>query len=186
MTLWAEWREQRERRRRALAYLRTLLAEPAEADVRWLASHGTDGDLDHARWELRYARRALGLIAAERDALDDRTGSLVAEVLAGSVARDPHVAPEKRPVAARQLNARLSRYTEALSTRGAERSTRLRLALVLLAFAGRHDETPLAVQTRAGDLLAGYLAEANDALRREFGVAALPDDLAPSAARVAG
>jgi hypothetical protein len=34
----------------------------------------------------------------------------------------------------------------------------------------------------AGEVLARYLAESNEALRREFGAAALPEDVPPSAA----
>ena len=68
-----EWTLDREQRRRATTYVSALFAEPSEADVEWLSLHGTDCDTDHARWELRYARRALGLLGAQRDALDDRT-----------------------------------------------------------------------------------------------------------------
>jgi hypothetical protein len=33
----------------------------------------------------------------------------------------------------------------------------------------------------AGEIMSGYLAEANDRLREVYGVAALPEDVAPSA-----
>jgi hypothetical protein len=87
MGLLRRWQAERDLRRRATACARALAREPAEEDVHWLAAHGTAGDLDHARWELRYARRALGLIAAQRDALDDRTASAVAHALAAELAR---------------------------------------------------------------------------------------------------
>ena len=89
------WTLDRDQRRRAASYVAALCAEPAEEDVAWLSEHGTDCDSDHARWELRYARRALGLLAAQRDALDDRTASLVASELARALANDPAIAPGK-------------------------------------------------------------------------------------------
>ncbi len=79
------WREERLLRQRAAAYVRTLSGEPEAADVDGLARDVTRGDVDHARWELRYARRALGLLVAGRDALDDRTASVVARELAASL-----------------------------------------------------------------------------------------------------
>ncbi|MEJ7810498.1 MAG: hypothetical protein WKG32_08845, partial [Gemmatimonadaceae bacterium] len=114
---WVDWRADRALRGRAAAYVGILFEEPRDEDVTWLASHGAGGDADHARWELRYARRALGLLSAERDALDDRTASVVARALASALARDPHVAAGKLRVAERQLNARLRAYGEALGNR---------------------------------------------------------------------
>ena len=81
MPLFARWRAERDLQRKADRYVERLVAEPGDDDVRWLAHAATRGDTDHARWELRYAKRALGLLTAERDALDDRTGSLVARAL---------------------------------------------------------------------------------------------------------
>ncbi|MBI1810184.1 MAG: hypothetical protein HYR75_09830, partial [Gemmatimonadetes bacterium] len=66
--LTAEWRVDRERKRRAGAFLAALRREPDDADVRWLADAAAQGDVDHARWELRYARLALGVLTAQRDA----------------------------------------------------------------------------------------------------------------------
>ena len=74
-----DWRAARMIRTRAAAYVAVLWRDPAPEEAQWLASHSA-GDLDHARWELRYARRALGLLTAQRDALDDRTASVVAPV----------------------------------------------------------------------------------------------------------
>ena len=74
----SEWRSARERQRRTRLVVEGLRREPDEADVAWLADAAADGDADHARWELRYARAALGLIGAQRDALDDRTASELA------------------------------------------------------------------------------------------------------------
>jgi hypothetical protein len=156
-------------------------AEPAESDVRWLSECATRGDADHARWELRYARRALGLLAAQRDALDDRTPSAVARELSASLGREPLIDAAKLAVAQRQFNQRLTAYTEALSERVAAEPTAARLGRALLAFASEGRATGPADVARAGSLLAGYLADAGDALRRVFGAAALPEHLPPSA-----
>jgi hypothetical protein len=181
MGLWQRWRADRLFRQRAARYVGTLLREPTEADVTWLASRGTSGDLDHARWELRYARRALGLVAAERDALDDRTASQVARALTASLGRDRNVAPGKLRVAERQFNARLRGYSEALASREAGRAARARIGEALFGFARPGGVATLEEVERAGEVLAGYLAEANEALRREFGSVTLPEDLPPSA-----
>jgi hypothetical protein len=181
---WRQWRAERARRARAASYIRALQREPSDEDVAWLAAHGTSGDEDHARWELRYARRALGLITAQRDALDDRTASLVARELTASLARDPNVAAARLPIAERQINARLRAYADALTSRDAPRSARERLGETLMGFAGRAGGVAGvasgADDAHAGDILTRYLSEANEALRREFGAAALPDDVAPS------
>ncbi len=187
MSWWQAWREQRQWRRRAASFLRSLQQEPAASDVEWLARHGTAGDADHARWELRYARRALGLLTAQRDALDDRTPSLIARELTHSFATDPNIAADRRVIAERQFNDRLRAYADALERRDASpmEPTRARLGRALLAFAGNtaQDERHT---VRAGDLLAGYLLEANEALRREFGSASLPEDVPPSALQSGG
>ena len=67
--------------RKAEGFAVVLRGEPAAEDVAWLAHAATKGDTDHAAWELRYARRALGVLVAQRDALDDRTGSGVARAV---------------------------------------------------------------------------------------------------------
>jgi hypothetical protein len=181
MGFWQRWQADRALRQRAMLFLRRIEQDPPEADVQWLAGHGTAGDLDHARWELRYARRALGLLAAERDALDDQTASAVARALSESIARDPNIAAEKRGVAERQFNARLRAYGEALAQRLAPEPTGARLGRALLAFAGRTEDLVVEDVARAGELLSGYLTEWNDALRKTFGAASLPEDLPPSA-----
>src|SRR3954451_2761863 len=106
MALLSRWRDDRELHRKATSYVAALMTEPDQADVDWLAGAATKGDLDHARWELRYARRALGLIVAQRDALDDKTGSAVAHALTETIAKDPNVDPNAADIAERQFNAR--------------------------------------------------------------------------------
>ena len=186
MRLWREWREERARRRKAESFAASMHAEPSDAAVRWLAEHGTNGDVDHARWELRYARRALGLLVARRDALDDRTPSLIATVVMERLAQDPGIDPPKRVVAERQFNIRLRAYREAMERRERPVPTAERLAEVLFSFAGK---VALAGEERvraAGEILAGYLAEAHESLRREFGDPSLPDDVLPSTLQAGG
>ena len=184
MRFWRRWREERALRRRAVAYVGVLSAEPAGEDVAWLARLDPGGDSDHARWELRYARRAMGLLVAERDALDDRTASEVGRALAAALRFDPQIAPGKRSVAEQQLNARLAAYADALRERRADEPTAGRLGRVLLTFttgAERARASTAADVARAGETLSRYLLEANEALRESFGVATLPEDVAPSA-----
>jgi hypothetical protein len=173
------WRESRERKRRARAYVRHLVVEPAEAQVRELASVA-DHDDDHARWEWRYARRALGLITAERDALDDRTSADVARALEDAWDVDPHVAPDRRPLADRQLNERIAAYRAATLDRTSEEALGDRLARVLLHFAGAEapDARALALMATA---IAECAAECNAQLRATYGEASLPPDVKPSA-----
>lgn len=180
MPLFARWRAERELQRKAEAYVAALFREPDQADVEWLARSATRGDLDHAQWELRYARRALGLIAAQRDALDDRTASLVAKEIAGAFDRDEHIAAEMVETAERQFNARLSAYRDGLAAK-AGAPTPIRMGQTLFAFAGGNFKLQDANIVRAGELLGNYLAEANTALRENFGTAVLPENVPPSA-----
>jgi hypothetical protein len=182
LPLTPEWRAARVRKRKAVAFLETVRKEPDEADVAWLANAAARGDHDHARWELRYARLALAVLAAQRDALDDRTGSDVVAALGETLATDERVDPMMLELAGRQLNDRLSGYKEALLARGGAAGTGERLGRVLLAFASdgaRSAGTPL---PRAVELLSAYITEANEALRVVYGEAALPEHLPPSEA----
>jgi hypothetical protein len=180
MPLFARWRAERDLARKAASFVAAIFREPDDADVAWLASSATRGDSDHARWELRYARRALGLIAAQRDALNDRTASIVAREISEAFDRDQNVAAGKVETAERQFNARLSAYRDGLAAK-AGAPTPIRMGQTLFAFAGgsfkRQDENIV----RAGELLATYLAEANEALRESFGAATLPENVPPSA-----
>lgn len=169
----------RDARRRADGYVRAIWAEPGDDTVHWLADTATGGDLDHARWELRYARRALGLLVAQRDALDDRTGSLVARAATEAMAADPAVAVSAAALAERQFNDRLAAYRDALQQRSAEPAG-TRLGRVLLVFAGSVRAARGAGLEPAGLLLAGWLDDANAALRQAFGTAELPEDERPS------
>jgi hypothetical protein len=181
LRLWREWRAERDREQRAASYVRTLYHEPSDPDATLLAEL-SGADPDHARWELRYARRAIGLLVAERDALDDRTASLVARALSNAQDRDPHVDPARRELANRQLNERLRAYADALTLRGAADPPLDRIAATMLRFAGCAPSVAKdrdAVR-RMSAVLSVYRVHANDALRSAFGAAALPDDLPPS------
>lgn len=180
MPILGKWREDREMQRKADTYVATLMREPEAADVEWLARTATKGDADHARWELRYARRALGLIVAQRDALDDKTGSLVARTLADAVARDRSVDASTIEIAERQFNARISAYRDGLDSRASGTPVAKRLGQTLFAFSGGAFRDAAEDVARGGELLTAYAAAANESLREAFGTAQLPEDVAPS------
>jgi hypothetical protein len=165
-----------------MAFLAAVRREPDEADVAWLATAAARGDQDHARWELRYARIALAVLTAQRDALDDRTGSDVVAALGETLAQDQRVDPMMLELVGRQLNDRLSGYKEALVARGGPVGTGERLGRVLLAFASDGARSAGAPLPRAVELLSAYIGEANEALRTVYGEAALPEHLPPSEA----
>jgi hypothetical protein len=178
--LFDEWRSEWRMKRGVGAYVEALMAEPDDNDVAWLASAACGGDVDRAAWELRYARRALGLVVAQRDALDDRTGSLVARELGEALQGDRHIAPSMLELASRQFNDRLATYRDVLTARSPAEGVASRLGRALLFIAGtaRASDDMLA---HAGDVLVRYVGEANEALRRSFGAPSLPDDIPPSA-----
>lgn len=175
-----EWRAARDRQQRARRYVAAALAEPDAADVTWLAGAATAGDEDHARWELRYARMAVSTFVAERDALDDRTGSEVAAALRGALESDDRIAADLLPLAERQFADRATGYREAFFSRGGAAGTDQRLGRVLLAFASDGARTGGSPLGRATALLAAYVEAAQAALRDAYGEAHLPDDVAPS------
>jgi hypothetical protein len=174
VSVFADWRAARERRQRASSYLATLLPEPVESDVRWLSTMQPDGAI--ARRELRFARRAIGLIVAERDALDDRTASDVAHELALVIRAEA----QRRPEDGRLWSERWRAYSGALTVRGVAEAPAARLARVLLAGAGV--EQPTTEQhVRATQWVLAARSQANEALRSAFGVASMPEDVKPSA-----
>jgi hypothetical protein len=178
MNRWTPQRADRAWERRAAAFVSTLMTEPDPTAVEQLTAVG-DRDTDHARWELRYLRRAIGLLIAGRDALDDRTASMVGHALARAVEQDPSAAPAMRVVSAAQFNARLRVYRDIVGQRGATRTPVSRIGEALVEFAGGTvaDER----SAWASNWVAAELDRCNEALRQEFGTAELPDDVAPSA-----
>ncbi|HYW33265.1 MAG TPA: hypothetical protein VE869_17315 [Gemmatimonas sp.] len=177
MGMLNEWRAGRERRRRSATYLVALLQAPSPSDVEWLSR--LSGNASTAAQELMFARRAIGLIVAERDALDDRTASDVAHQLADVVVREARDAPARGRAWAERWRA----YTGALAVRGETDAPATRLARVLLAGAGL--ESPGAdAMARATLYVSSTRTQANEALRAVFGVASLPEDVRPSAIRL--
>ena len=179
MALFKEWRTARQLQRKAEQFVAALGGEPSQDDTTWLASVATRGDEDHARWELRYARRAIGLLIAQRDALDDRTASIVARALSEAFEKDERIDRDRRYLAERQFNARLSAYRDALGARVTDSTARL--GQTLLAFSGGSFRDVDANVRRAGNVLTEYEKEANESLRAVFGTAALPEHVPPSA-----
>lgn len=180
MRFFRSFRDERALVSRSAAYADALMQEPAADDVEWLGGSATRGDADHARWELRYLRRAIGVLVAQRDALDDRTHSQVLRALLQRMGRDPHVDAELRELADRQFNARLSAYRDAFILRG-HGSPAMRVAQNLLAFSGGPIRAADPIVQRGAQLVSGYLSSANESLRQAFGTAELPEDVVPSA-----
>jgi hypothetical protein len=180
MRLFRSFRDDRALLKRSAAYAAVLMQEPAADDVEWLAREATRGDVDHARWELRYARRSIGILVAQRDALDDRTPSEVLRALLHRMHKDPNVDDALRDLAERQFNARLGAYRDAFGAKG-HGTPALRVAQNMLAFAGGPIRGDDPVVQRGAQLVAEYLAQANEALRASLGDVALPEDVSPSA-----
>lgn len=176
--LFDEWRSEWRLKKGLAAYVSALMSEPDESDVAWLAAAACAGDVDRAAWELRYARRALGLVVSQRDALDDRTSSLVARELAVALQADRNVAPVMLKVAERQFNDRLTAYRDVLTSRMSGEGTGARLGRTLLQIAGNPGASDDMV-ARAGDMLARFVGESNEALRHAFGAPTLSSDPLP-------
>ncbi len=158
---------------RAQQYVQHAMTDPPVADVAWLASVATGGDEDRAAWELRYLRRALALLVAQRDALDDRTGSQVAHALTEALAADRRVAAPMVQLVTRQFNERLSAYREMMALRGVPDGPTERVARTLLLLSGctRLEESHV---QRGAALVQEWLDAATAALRAAFGEARLP------------
>lgn len=176
MSILNDWRVARERRKRATIYLRAITQHVAPSDVEWLTKLTSGHDIPLATRELQFARRAIGLIVAERDALDDRTASDVAHQLAGVISAEAR----QDTVAGRAWSERWRAYAGALAARGSAESPAARLARVMLLGAGV--EQPTAEQlVRATQYILAVRTGANEALRTAYGSASLPDDVRPSA-----
>lgn len=179
------WRKERERTRLAGVMAAGLRREPEGTDVVWLAEAACDGDQDHARWELRYARAALGLLLAQRDALDDRTAAEIAAALTATFEEDPRIAADRRDLAAQQFNERLLGYREAMQLRGGPITAQDAMGRCLLAFASDGARTAGAPLAYAIELLERYADQAAALLRTTYGEAQLPEDVPPSVLRKA-
>jgi hypothetical protein len=172
--LFRSFRNDRALLRSSAVYAAALMQEPEATDTDWLSTVATRGDGDHAQWELRYLRRALGVLVAQRDALDDRTPSEVLRALLHRMQKDQNV-----DGAERQFNARLSAYRDAFTSRG-HGTPAIRVAQNLLAFSGGPIRADDPVVQRGAVLVSEYLAASNAALQSSFGKAQLPEDVQPS------
>jgi hypothetical protein len=152
-----------------------MLREPDDAIVGLLESAPGGAA---ARRELRFALLALGLIVAERDALDDQTASDVSHqlqpLLAAEAKRDPEVG--------RLWPERWRAYTAALALRGSPEAPAVRLARVLLEAVQVPAPTPAQLE-RVTAFVQENRSALNEALRAVFGAASLPEDVRPSALR---
>ena len=178
MSILSEWRTSRDRRKRAAVYLSSIMQPVPQADITWLTTVADGKSSDLASRELRFARRAIGLIVAERDALDDRTASDVAHQLATVIGNEAR----HDAVAGRAWSERWRAYTSALAARGSVESPAARLARVMLAGSGLADPTAEQL-VRATQYILAVRTGANEALRTAYGSASLPEDVRPSAMR---
>lgn len=177
MGIFAEWRAARAQRRQAETYVTGRLAPPLADDVAWLTSLNRDRAI--AVRELEFARRAVGLAVSERDALDDRTAALVAHALTAAL-RGGRTSASERDQG--EWTHRWRTYSEALAARGSSEPPAVRMARVLLSSAGI-DSPDHDMLERAAQIIRADRVAANEALRDVFGVASLPEDVAPSALR---
>ena len=178
MSVFAEWKASRERRQRASSYLASLLHDARLEDAEWFRNIAREQGGDAAGRELRLAKRAIGLIVAERDALDDRTASDVAHLLADVIRGETRQDATAGSVWAERWRG----YSAALTERGVPEAPAARIARVLLAALGV-DAPSREPHMRATQWVLSTRSEANEALRAAFGVASLPDDIKPSALR---
>jgi hypothetical protein len=168
---------QEKKRRQALGerYVEALLKAASADDVQWLAREGAKMEA-LARIELAYAQRAIGLIVAERDALDDQTAADVSHALDAVVAKE---ARSQRETAG-AWNEHWRDYADALAARGRAEPPLGRIARVLLRRCGVLEPTAEQL-ARAVRIVTAFRHTANDALRAVYGSASLPEDRAPSA-----
>lgn len=87
-------------------------------------------------------------------------------------------------LAERQFNARLSAYRDAFTSKG-QGSPSMRVAQNLLAFSGGPIRTDDPAVRQGTEVVRRYLLESNASLRKSFGDATLPEDVAPSKAAIA-
>lgn len=167
---------QEKRRRQGLAerYVAALLRPASDAEVVWLSEAG-GGSAERAMRELAYAQRAIGLIVAERDALDDQTAADVSHALDAVVARESR----ERRGQVEEWAAHWRDYAEALAARGRAEPPLGRIARVLLRRVGVVE--PTAEQLSRGvTVVTAFRHAANDVLRAVYGSASLPEDRPPS------
>ncbi len=175
MGILANRREQRRRQALAERYLNTVLHDPSAEELSWLMqASGASREL--ALIELAFSQKAIGLIVAERDALDDQTAADVSHAIDAIVAREARV----RQGVLEEWHAHWSEYHDALDARGRSESPLTRIARVLLRRCGTPEPQPGQLD-RALRIVTTFRHSANEALRDAFGLASLPEDRPPSA-----
>ncbi len=168
---------QEKRRRQGLAerYVAALLRPAAADDVAWLSAAG-GGSAERSTRELAFAQRAIGLIVAERDALDDLTAADVSHALDAVVASEARA----RSGEVAEWSAHWRDYADAMAARGRAEPPLGRIARVLLRRVGVAE--PDADQLARGvNIVTAFRHSANDVLREVYGSATLPEDRPPSA-----
>ncbi len=175
MKILAEWKAEKERRRRAMAYLSSILLNEPSSEADWFVAISSKDKVQVAR-ELQLARRAIALIVAERDALDDRTAADVSHVLVPLISKEKQIDPS----AGNQWVDRWLAYSAALSARGMSEPPPARIARVLLQAVGVGAPNAEQVE-RATRWVITIRGIANESLRAAFGAASLPEDIKPSA-----
>lgn len=175
MGILADRREQRRRQALAERYLDNVLHDPSADELSWLMqASGASREL--ALIELAFSQKAIGLIVAERDALDDQTAADVSHAIDAIVAREALV----RRGVIEEWHAHWAEYHDALEARGRAEPPLKRIARVLLRRCGTPEPQPEQL-ARAERLVTTFRHAANEALREAFGVASLPEDRPPSA-----
>jgi hypothetical protein len=174
MGFLAQRRAKRRRQVAAEQYLTALLLPPDVDDVRWLQSW-TGVERQVVERELVFAQRAMGLIVAERDALDDQTAADVAHAIDALVATE---SPASRDPKAEWVEHWME-YRDALTMRGRAEPPLRRIARVVLRRVGVH-EPGSAQLVRAVGMVTRYQNAAHAALTAAFGAAHLPEDRVPS------
>ena len=174
MGFLANRREARKRQEAAERYLAVALQPGDPADVAWL-SEIAGASSSAAERELAFAQRAIALIVAERDALDDRTAADVAHAIDALTEREARTRAGERDVWLDHWRE----YADALAARGRHEPPLRRIARVLLRRLGVTDPGSPQLVRVVGIVTRDRMA-ANEALREAFGTASLPEDRAPS------
>lgn len=171
---WTAWRAARDRRRRLSVYLDQVLRAPTPGQLDWLSTCAEPARA--AERELLFLRRALGLLVAEQDTLDDRTLSEVAHHLA------PVLQSESRsePAIGQLWVERWHQYRQTVAVRGVAEMPAARMARVLLSAAGIPAPTGEQLRT-AMQVVTDTRLQLNTTLRHAFGGRDLPIDVRPSA-----
>lgn len=175
MGVLAEWRAARERRNRASQFIEAVRHAAEAQGLPWIMTRAQNPG--EARFELTDAVRAIALIVAERDSLDDRTAADVAHLVSEQATRDAG------STGASRWSNRWRAYSQSLAARGDGEAPASRFARNMLD--GATVASPTADELRDATVWVQTVRErANEALRTAFGAASLPEDRPPSSLRI--